>query len=625
MNRPLPVTQMNLDPVVHEHNPDAVVVFDREGVIGYWNRAAETIFGWPADEAVGRAYAELVVAPDQLDAFRALLQRAEAEGSCVDQLVLRRRDGTRLDVAGSTKAVRGADGALACFVVSKKDVTLSKVVRDRKFVEARYRDLLEDMPDAILIVNFTGRIVMANSQALALFGWPGEELIGKPVEVLLPARYRAGHLAHRIAYVAQPRKRSMGAALELYGERRDGVEFPVEISLSPLATDEGMLVMSAVRDLTERREARSKAEREFRDLLESAPDAMVIVDARGLIVLVNSQALSLFGWARRELLGRPVETLVPERFRAGHARHRAGFFDRPKLRRMGEGLALFGRRKDGSEFPVEISLSPIETEDGPRVAAAIRDASERQRIEHALHEASRLKSEFLANMSHELRTPLNGILGFSELLLDQRVGALEPRQLAYVQNIHTCGQHLLQLINDVLDLSKVEAGRMELHAEPCCPAATLQTVMTAIGPLARKKRIGLRAEVDAAPPQVRLDEQKFKQILFNLLSNAVKFTDDGGSVTVRLDSPEVDAARWLRLVVADTGIGVAEADLARLFEPFLQIDGSTARRHEGSGLGLALTRRLVELHGGRIEVASSPGRGSRFTVLLPHPTEAPAP
>jgi protein-histidine pros-kinase len=353
------------------------------------------------------------------------------------------------------------------------------------------------------------------------------------------------------------------------------------------------MVMCAVRDVTDRREARRKSDRQFRDLLESAPDAMVIADEAGRIVLVNTQTQHLFGWSRDELLGQPVETLVPHRFRGSHAGHRRGFFAAPKLRQMGAGLQLYGLRKDGSEFPVEISLSPIQTQDGLLIASAIRDASERQQTERLLQQTNRLKSEFLANMSHELRTPLNGILGFSELLVDERIGPLNAKQREYVHDIHECGKHLLQLINDVLDLSKVEAGKMEVHAETFEPAALVATVCTVIAPLARKKQIALQPPAGAGGLVVHVDAQKFRQILINLLSNAVKFTDPGGQVQVLIEAVEPDA--W-RVAVKDTGIGIAEADQTRLFEAFSQLDGGLSRRHEGTGLGLALPRRWPAGH-----------------------------
>jgi protein-histidine pros-kinase len=612
----------NFDSAVLAHNPDAVVILDPDGVVRYWNRAAETIFGYMADEAVGQPLVDLVVTPEHRTSFECLLHEAERSGLCIDESVRRRKDGSLLNVSGSAKAVYDDEGHVAHYVITKKDVTPLKRVRDSKLVAAKYGDLLEYTPDAILIVNVTGRIVLANAQAQELFGYERQQLVGEPVEILLPQRYREAHLAHRARFLAQPRTRAMGAGLELFGQRRGGDEFPVEISLCPLATEEGPMVMCAVRDMADRQEARRRSDRQFRDLLESAPDAMVIVDGAGDITLVNSQAVRLFGWKREELLGKPVETLVPERFRQQHPAHRGGFFSHPKVRQMGAGLDLYGLRKDGSEFPVEISLSPIETDEGLLIASAIRDASERKRSERLLHEANRLKSEFLANMSHELRTPLNGILGFSELLIDERPGRLNEKQREYLSDIHECGKHLLQLINDVLDLSKVEAGRMEVHPERFSPRAAIAAVCAIILPMARKKRIELHAPGEAAiPPEVTLDLAKFKQVLFNLLSNAVKFTNPGGRIDVDM---QLDEGGMLRIAVKDNGIGIAPTDIARLFEAFRQLDAGLSRRYEGTGLGLALTRKLVELQGGRVDVDSEPGMGSTFTVLLPVDTPAPA-
>ena len=602
------------DGTVLAENPDAIVVLDPAGIVLHWNAAAETIFGYAVSEVVGKPLAELIVGPDQREEFIGVLRQAEADGLCIDESVRRRKDGARLNVSGSTKAVRGPGGQLECFIITKKDVTSLKVVRDTKLVEAKYRDLLEYTPDAILIVNVTGRMVLANAQMQEVFGYTRQDLIGMPVEMLLPQRYRHHHLGHRGSFFEQPRTRSMGAGLELFGQRRSGEEFPVEISLSPLETEEGIMVMCAVRDIADRQEARQRADRKFRDLLESAPDAMVIVNESGKIVLVNSQTVTLFGWKHEELLGQPVETLVPRRYRGAHPGHRSNFFAQPKLRQMGAGLQLYGLRKDNSEFPVEISLSPIQTEDGMLIASAIRDASERKRSEQLLQEANRLKSEFLANMSHELRTPLNGILGFSELLFDQRFGPLSEKQREYVADIHECGKHLLQLINDILDLSKVEAGKMENYAEVFSPQVAISAVCAVVGPLAHKKRIQLYAPAGASIDTVELDQQKFKQILLNLLSNAVKFTDPGGQIHVSLDEEE---SQMLRLTVRDTGIGIAPADMANLFEAFRQLDGGPSRRQEGTGLGLALTRKLVELQGGRIEVKSEQGVGSAFSVILP--------
>jgi signal transduction histidine kinase len=225
-----------------------------------------------------------------------------------------------------------------------------------------------------------------------------------------------------------------------------------------------------------------------------------------------------------------------------------------------------------------------------------------------------MKSEFLANMSHELRTPLNGIIGFSELLVDEKVGALNAKQKEFLNDILRSGQHLLQLINDVLDLSKVEAGRMELYPQVFDTAKAIDEICAVVSPMSKKKGIRVRVDIVPGARTVVLDPQKFKQMLYNLLSNAVKFTDEGGNVAIEVG---VNGARVLQLSVRDSGIGIDEGDLDKVFQEFTQLDSGSTRRYEGTGLGLALTRKLVEFQGGTITVASRRGEGSVFTVDLP--------
>lgn len=357
---------------------------------------------------------------------------------------------------------------------------------------------------------------------------------------------------------------------------------------------------------------------EMGGLLDAAPDAMVVVDAQGQLLLVNQQAEKLFGWSREELIGQSIEVLVPARYRAAHPLYRAGYASSPHPRPMGAGLDLHALRRDGREFPAEISLSPLESRHGRLTTAAIRDVSERRRQEElrrrTLEEANRLKSEFLANMSHELRTPLNSIIGLASLMEAGRVGAPSEQQKELLGDILNSSRHLLQLINDVLDLAKVEAGRVQLHPEPLDLSAVVREVTDTLRGMAAEKRIRLEAMLDPSCLELHLDRSKLKQVLYNYLSNALKFTPEGGHIVVRA-VPE--GAENIRLEIEDNGIGIAPDDLKTLFTEFRQLDSSAAKKYQGTGLGLALTKKIVEAQGGRVEATSEAGGGSTFAAILP--------
>ena len=491
----------------------------------------------------------------------------------------------------------------------------------------RHADLLELAHDAIIVREVDGTILSWNRGAERLYGWPREEALGRVTHDLFKTQHPAG-----VASILDELARSGHWEGELMQCRRDGAHVIVLSRWVSRRTEEGRNEILEIntdvtdrkgikRALQEKNDSLERANARFRQLVESAPDGIVIASREGRIVLINSQTERLFGYSRDEMIGQPVEMLMPAPFRQAHQHHRTGYFHEPNVRSMGAGLDLKGLRKDGSQFPVEISLSPIETEEGVLVIRSVRDATDRKNIERALGEkndalekASTAKDLFLSSMSHELRTPLNAIIGFTGTLLMRLAGPLTPDQERQLKTIQTSGKHLLSMINDVLDLAKIESGKVELHLQEMSCQDVLAEAGSALRPLAESKSIAFETNFPERTFLVRTERRVLSQIVFNLGNNAIKLTESG-SVRVELADWPGQGPGWAAVHVVDTGKGLRAEEQESLLRALER--ATSGYQLDGLGLGLHLCVKLAALIGGRIEFQSEYGRGSRFTLLIP--------
>jgi len=620
---------------------DGVIATDAAGRLTLLNPIAEELTGWTQAEAAGHTVDEVFNIINQHTRLpatipvMAALEHGKIQG-LANHTMLIARDGSERAIADSCAPIRGRDGRVIGAVLVFHDVTKEYAANQSLLDNATLiQTILNTVADGIITLHADSSIIeTVNPAAERMFGYSAAELSGQNFSMIIPelkGEQHAGSLQH---YSASAEAQSMGLGREFAGRRRDGGLFPLEIAVNEMHLDGQRYFTGIMRDITALKQNQADQEqlgqslRDYqfytRSLFEANIDASMTCDPSGIVTDVNKQMELLTGCTRDELIGAPFRNYFtdPQRAEAG--------IRRVLNEKMVTNYELTARDRDGKETAVSFNATTYYDRDRrlQGVFAAARDVSDRKRLDRKLREknvelesarvvaekTSLTKSEFLANMSHELRTPLNSVIGFSEVLQDQMFGPINEKQQEYLGNILTSGRHLLSLINDILDLTKVESGKMELYLTSFALRETLDASLTMLREKAIKGGIDLRLVVaPEAEVHIVADQRKLKQILFNLLSNAVKFTPAAGTVELSV----VREGDFLQIAVADSGIGVRESDIPKLFQAFTQLESVYTKGFEGTGLGLALTRQLVELHGGRVWVKSEFGKGSRFSFTLP--------
>jgi PAS domain S-box-containing protein len=696
-----------------------------------------------ANERAGRGYSAglAAVLVQSGERITDAMQRAIGEMRNEENQLLK----GRLDKAAASRRLRSLWGGLSILTMFVASGFVIGLARKVGRAERQFRQVLEGAPDAVVVIDKDGKMVLVNAQMEKLFGYRREELLGREIEMLIPERLRHRHPGHRQSFFTTAQARLMGSGLELYGRRKDGSEFPVEISLSPLQTGDVPLVSAAIRDVTEHKRVEAQlrsqaamlqeqaslldvahdaiivrgfngeirfwnrgaestygwskeqavgqlsqtllhteypqplseieaavrrhgrwegelnqarhdgsritvasrkmlqrdalgnalgileinsdisrgrqAEERFQQLMEGAPDAIVVMDREGKIVLVNAQVEKVFDYRREDLLGNRIEMLIPERFRHRSPGHLDSFFTEPRLLPMEAGLELYGLRRDGVEFPVEISLSPLETREGTLLSISIRDITQRKRAEEEIKKLNRgLRTgnaelaaanqeleAFTYSIAHDLRAPLRHIQGFSKLLGEELGPNADATTQEYLHEIIDSTQQMGRMVDDLLALARI--GRQELTVE-----------VTGLNTLVAEVLKGINRDLDgrdiewqiADLPYLSCDPGLLRQVFANLISNAVKYTRPRKPAVICVGQLQGEGPPTI--FVRDNGVGFNMKYADKLFGVFQRLHRK--EDFEGTGVGLATVQRIVHKHGGAIWAEAELGTGATFFFTL---------
>ncbi len=616
---------------------EGILMFDRELRTTFVNSRAVEMLGCPAEELLGRKMDSYLYEQDLPDHYEKVRKRVAGMPQRYERR-LRRKDGQLLWTIVSATPLHDAQRRFCGSFIMLTDITEQKRAEEAmQESEARYRAVVEHSPEGIA-VSVDEKLVYLNPAGLRLAGLESiDEVMGRPI-----LDFVAGEFQPKVAERRQEMLRTLQPMPVMEGRirRPDGSFFEAESMGVPIVYNQQLAVLNCFRDITERKraeEAVRDSEVRYRTLFEFAQDA-IFLDEGDRFVDCNAKTLEMFGGERDQIIGQTPVRFSPALQPDGRD---SGEKAREKIEAAYAGTPQFfewrHRRCDGSEFDAEVSLNRIEVGERPMLLAIVRDVTDRKRAEAALarsrdelelrvrertaellranerlQELDRLKSQFLATMSHELRTPLNSIIGFTGMLRRGYAGSVNPEQEKQLGMVFGSARHLLSLINDLLDLSRIAAGKMRMERELFNFNEVVAEVMESLGLAAKQKGISLVAELPEQAIEMRSDRRRCYQVLLNLVNNAIKFTERGEvRITARSEGDK------LRVCVADTGIGIRPEQMGRLFEAFRQLDDSARRMYEGTGLGLYLCKRLLSLMGGEIHAESEFGRGSRFYFAVP--------